>query len=146
MDHKSANPQQLSQWQSQTPTRRCDEPATQKAGTAELLACLTLVAPSGMTAEDRNAWVQVARETLRGIPGDLLRRGCKKARETCRFASEIVPTILGEVRDQWDWRIRHEAEERAREAARNAPRIEKRRVTGEEASAIVREVFGRLRV
>jgi hypothetical protein len=42
------------------------------------MACLTLVAPSGMTAEDRQAWVAVAKATLTGIPADLLARGCKK--------------------------------------------------------------------
>jgi hypothetical protein len=40
------------------------KPASSVAGTAELAACLTLVAPSGMSAEDRNAWLQVARATL----------------------------------------------------------------------------------
>lgn len=79
-------------------------PATAQAGTAELTACLTLVAPSGMSAEDRNAWVQVARATLSGIPGDLLQRGCKAAREQCKFPSEIVPTILEEVKLAWRWR------------------------------------------
>lgn len=66
------------------------------------MACLTLVAPSGMTSEDRTAWVAVARTTLSGIPGDLLQRGCRVARERCRFPSEIVPTILEEVRWAWD--------------------------------------------
>jgi hypothetical protein len=95
-----------------------------KAGTGELTACLTLVAPSGMSAEDRNAWLQVARETLRGIPGDLLQRGCKKARETCRFASEIVPTILEETKDDWERRKRISEHHAALEANRDAPRLE----------------------
>jgi hypothetical protein len=94
-------------------------PATAKAGTGELMACLTLVAPSGMTAEDRNAWVQVARATLSGIPADLLARGCAKARRTCKFASEIVPTILEEVEETWRWRKRRVAED----AAQKAPRL-----------------------
>jgi hypothetical protein len=116
---------------------------SQGAGTAELLACLTLVAPSGMTAEDRNAWVQVARETLRGIPADLLQRGCKKARETCRWANEIVPTILEEVRDQWSWRLKRLAEERAAFENRNAPRIERKppeAIPHEETQRILNEV------
>jgi hypothetical protein len=98
-------------------------PATAKAGTGELMACLTLVAPSGMTAEDRNAWVQVARATLSGIPADLLARGCEKARRTCKFASEIVPTILGEVEDTWRWRKRR-AEELARSETPRLPEPE----------------------
>jgi hypothetical protein len=96
-------------------------------GEGELMACLTLVAPSGMTAEDRKAWVQVARHTLSGIPGDLLARGCKKARETCRFASEIVPTILADVKEQWDWRKQRLAEERRAFANRDMPRLERPR-------------------
>lgn len=95
---------------------RCEarlQPATQKAGTAELLACLTLVAPSGMSVEDRTAWVAVARETLSGIPADLLQAGCRKARETCRFASEIVPTILSETKAEWSRRRGALNEERA---------------------------------
>lgn len=125
---KSANPQPPTQWQLRTPTPHFDErmkPATQKAGTAELLACLTLVAPSGMTAEDRNAWVQVARETLRGIPADLLQRGCRKARETCRFASEVVPAIVSETRVEWARRKRVEAERQALFENRNSPRLAK---------------------
>jgi hypothetical protein len=103
------------------------KPASASAGTAELLACLTLVAPSGMTAEDRNAWVQVARATLKGIPGDLLSFGCKKARESCRFASEIVPTIMETVGASWEQRKKWAAEQAMREANKNAPRLERPR-------------------
>lgn len=101
------------------------KPVGAKAGTAQLMACLTLVAPSGMTAEDRTAWTAVAKATLTGIPEDLLERGCKKARETCRFASEIVPCIMDTVRAEWERRKRRLADEQAREANRNAPRLEK---------------------
>jgi len=90
------------------------------------MACLTLVAPSGMTAEDRTAWVAVAKQTLTGIPGDLLARGCRKARETCRFASEIVPTIVEEVKGDWEWRRQRLSEEMRAFENRNAPRLEKR--------------------
>jgi hypothetical protein len=96
-------------------------PATASGGTAELMACLTLVAPSGMSAEDRNAWVQVARATLSGIPADLLAIGCKIARRKCRFASEIVPTILESTESQWNARIRRLSEERWSHTRRLAP-------------------------
>lgn len=114
-------------------------PATAKVGTAELMACLTLVAPSGMTTEDRTAWVAVAKATLTGIPGDLLTRGCRKARETCRFASEIVPTIMDEVKATWNARIAREADE----ARRNMPKIERRppeAIPHEVTQKILREV------
>jgi hypothetical protein len=99
-------------------------PATAKAGTAELLACLTLVAPTGMSAEDRNAWVAVAKATLSGIPADLLALGCKKARETCRFASEVVPTIIAHTKAIWDGRKNRFELERLAWENRHAPRLE----------------------
>ena len=99
------------------------KPAGERFGTGQLLACLTLVAPSGLTAADRNEWVRVAKETLTGIPGDLLSWGCQQARETCRFPSEIVPAVTAASKDEWSRRIR--ALERAEEAYanRNTPRI-----------------------
>jgi hypothetical protein len=99
------------------------KPVTAAVGETELLACLVLVAPSGMTADDRHAWIRVARETLKGIPEDLLQRGCKKARETCRFASEIVPAIVDEVQATWDRRKRDLAFERQAFENRHAPRL-----------------------
>lgn len=107
------------------------------------MACLTLVAPSGMTSDDRHAWVAVAKQTLSGIPADLLQRGCKKARETCRFASEIVPTIIAEISDQWAWRKRRLAEEQMTYENRNAPQLERRKpeaIPREETQRILREV------
>jgi hypothetical protein len=87
------------------------------------MACLTLVAPTGMSAEDRDAWVKVARATLSGMPADLLAVGCKEARKRCRFASEIVPTIIETVEDNWEHRQQQLKWERARFANRNAPRL-----------------------
>ncbi len=117
------------------------KPCGSKAGTAELMACLTLVSPSGMTAEDRHAWVAVARQTLSGIPADLLARGCAKARATCRFASEIVPVIIEEVQGEWNRRKRNLAEDEAIYANRNAPQLEKPAyATPEDVERIKREV------
>lgn len=102
------------------------------------MACLTLVAPSGMTAEDRQAWVAVAKATLTGMPADLLAAGCKKARETCRFASEIVPTIMETARASWNMRMRLEREEREAKT----PRLEKPEyppIPHEETQRILRE-------
>lgn len=90
-----------------------------------------------MTAEDRNAWTQVARATLSGIPADLLARGCEKARRTCKFASEIVPTIIAEVDDTWRWRKRREAEA----ATRATPRLpEPEYVSAEELRKLSRQL------
>jgi hypothetical protein len=79
-------------------------PATMKQGKAELGACLTLVSPSGLSADDRKEWLAVAMQTLSGIPADLLEIGCYEARRRCRFPSEIVPTILEVVGRRWQWR------------------------------------------
>lgn len=113
-----ANQKQPSQCLTQATTSRSSAEQDlrgcgEKRGTAELMACLTLVAPSGMSAEDRKAWVAVARQTLSGIPADLLSRGCAKARAVCKFASEIVPTILEDANADWAWRKRRYAGELA---------------------------------
>lgn len=104
---------------------QCEErltPATLKQGKSELGACLTLVSPSGLNADDRREWLAVAMATLSGIPADLLARGCERARKTCRFPSEIVPAILGEVEKAWlgrkadlehaRWRLTHKEQPR----------------------------------
>lgn len=137
------NQQQLTQCSTRAMTNPSEflKPATAKAGTAELLACLTLVAPSGMTAEDRNAWVQVARETLKGIPGDLLQRGCRAARERCRFASEIVPTIFEVVGKTWEGRLQADANRRQRELNRNAlPQPKPEYVTAAEVRKLIKSI------
>lgn len=86
-------------------TRLCDLPAATKSqGVAQLGACLTLVSPSGLTADDRNEWLAIAMQTLSGIPADLLQRGCEAARLKARFPSEIVPTIIETIGKQWEWR------------------------------------------
>lgn len=72
---------------------------TEEYATSELLACLLLVAPSNLSAEDRAAWIAVARQTVAGMPADQFHAGCQRARESCRFPSEIIPTIFGNLPD-----------------------------------------------
>ena len=116
--------------------------ATMKEASDQLLACLTLVAPGGMTGEERAAWVLIARETLTGIPSDLIVRGCAAAKLTCRFASEIVPCIHGLIGKEWERRKRFQAEDRARSANRDAPRLASpEHVTAEEARQIIAETL-----
>ena len=104
----SAKRQQLSQCSATgTMNARCNPtPATLKLGKSELGACLTLVSPSGLTADDRREWIAIAMQTLSGIPGDLLSAGCAEARKRCRFPSEIVPTVMATIETEWDWRIK----------------------------------------
>lgn len=86
-----------------TTSGQCDR-ATVQQGKSELGGCLTLVSPSGLTADDRKEWIAVAMQTLSGIPADLLAEGCAEARRRCRFPSEIVPTIMEAIGKRWEWR------------------------------------------
>jgi len=72
--------------------------------TLSLGACLALVAGSGMGDDARDEWLDVAKETLRGIPLDLLERGCAAARRRADHPSKVVPAIMAEVGDAWGWR------------------------------------------
>ena len=78
-------------------------PAEPKLLVAELASCLTLVAPSGMSADDRTEWLKVARMTVGDIPADPFRWACKEARKTCKFASEIVPAIVKAAAERTHW-------------------------------------------
>ena len=116
-------------------------PVTKGEGTAELMACLTLVAPTGMTADERNEWARVARQTLTGIPADLMRRGAAAARAKCRFPSEIVPAIIAEVEGEWSRRKRLLAEQEAERARRHTPMLAKPdQITPEQAAAVLIEL------
>lgn len=76
------------------------EPASNDDFRNELTACLALVAPVGMTEEARRDWLIAAWGTLGHLPPDLLKLGCKRARETCDHPSKIVPTIM-EATNEW---------------------------------------------
>ena len=120
---------------------------SEKEGTAELLSCLALCGSSGLTAAEREAWVKVARQTLSGIPADLLKYGCQVARKTCRFPSEIVPTVFAETTGLWEKRKLDLRDAQRAWENRNAPRIEQRNlseedyVTSEEARQIIAETL-----
>lgn len=73
----------------------------------ELTACLALVAPTGMTEDDRQEWLRVAWGTLGHLPADLLALGCRKARESCDHPSKVVPTILAAASPMLDRRREH---------------------------------------
>jgi hypothetical protein len=98
----------------------------------ELTACLTLVAPVGMTEESRRDWLAVAWDTLKHIPPDILTIGASKARRLCDHPSKIVPTIIAQTTDLMRW-------QRNTRAAPVAL-IEPRYVSPEEARAILNEV------
>lgn len=86
----------------------------------------------------------MAMKSLSGIPADLLARGAQAARLSCRYPSEIVPTIMAEVRSSWEYRVRKANEDAARHANRHAPRLEQQPpeyISPAEAKAILRQ-FG----
>jgi hypothetical protein len=103
----------------------------------ELTACLALVAPAGMSEENRRDWLTVAWDTLRHIPPDILASGARKAREKCDHPAKIVPTIIAETADAM--RRRRDNDNWDRSVALPAPEPEY--VSPEEAARILTE-FG----
>lgn len=73
-------------------------PATPTRAIQELGHCLALVAPTGMSSDDRTEWLRAAQVTLCDIPADLLQRGCEAARRVCDHPSKVVPAILSEIK------------------------------------------------
>ncbi|MFK4794644.1 hypothetical protein [Sphingobium sp. ZW T5_29] len=66
-----------------------------------LSRCLTLTAPSGMTAEDRTEWLTIAAQELAGTPSAYFEDACSEARKTCDHPAKIVPAILGFKPPMW---------------------------------------------
>jgi len=69
----------------------------------ELTACLTLVAPVGMTEEAKRDWLAVAWDTLKHLPPSILTSGARKARLLCDHPSKVVPTIVAETAEMMRW-------------------------------------------
>jgi hypothetical protein len=112
------------------------QPATSDDFRNELAACLTLVAPVGMTEEAKRDWLAVAWATIGHLPADLLSLGCKQARQTCDHPSKIVPAIIAATEQSLHWRASLPS------AATDAPRLPKPDyVKPEEAAEILKE-FG----
>lgn len=83
-------------------------PVSRAEFAAEVSPCLTLVAGVGMTADDQTTWLKAAYRALDGIPIRLLRRGSAAAMQTADHPSKIVPAIIREVREDWEWRKRRQ--------------------------------------
>lgn len=114
---------------------RCSGQTDRKVFRNELTACLTLVAPVGMTEEAKRDWLAVAWNTLQHIPADILASGAAKARMLCDHPSKIVPTIVAETAEQMRWR--REARE---ESCLQLPAPPPDYCTPEEAAEILRSV------
>lgn len=81
-------------------------PATEDDFRNELTACLALVAPVGMDENARREWLMVAWDSLRHLPTDLLRAGCRKARLIADHPAKIVPAIIAETEEDMARRTR----------------------------------------
>lgn len=95
-----------------------------------LSRCLTLTAPSGMSADDREEWLMVAAPELADLPGMLFDDACAHARRTCDHPAKIIPAILRfEPAHYWsgpDHVRKRLADARAKLANINAPRLEQK--------------------
>ena len=86
------------------PSLSSDQTKARKTFRNELTACLTLVAPVGMTEEAKRDWLAVAWDTLKHLPPDIFTIGAHKARESCDHPAKIVPTIINATADMMRWR------------------------------------------
>lgn len=87
-------------------------PASLDCFNLELLACLTLCAPTGMDQTLRLEWVKVARQTIGDLPEDLLKAGCIEARKHADHPAKIVPVIMQTVEAAMRSRRNYHAEQR----------------------------------
>lgn len=102
---------------------------------------LALVAPTGMDRDARRVWFNAAVRALEGIPILLLKRGVEAAIAKADHPSKIVPTILGSVKEDWEWRRNYRAPKpvQAWEPSSRVPEGERR-----EVAAMFDELLGRL--
>lgn len=61
---------------------------------AEMTACLALVRPVGMSADEAEDWLAVAAQSLQHLPQRILSLACVEARRTCTHHAQIVPAII----------------------------------------------------
>jgi hypothetical protein len=82
--------------------------------------------------------------TLSHLPSDLLERGCMKARETADHPAKIVPIIMREVDDDYQWRKRMQSSgpSKSYSAALTATPVEEKKdyCTPEQAKSILQEL------
>lgn len=111
---------------------------------AELTPCLALTSGVGMSPDDQRTWLNAAYKALDGIPIKLLKRGAAAAMAKADHPSKIVPAIMVEVREDWDWRKRHAA---ARQPQPATPMLDRHDVSPEErkeVGAMMRSLVQRL--
>lgn len=60
---------------------------------AELTRCLVLTVPSGMTADDRKAWLRAAFDEVLTVPSYCFAEACAHARRVADHPAKIIPAI-----------------------------------------------------
>ncbi len=81
-------------------------PVSRQEFAAELVPCLSLTSGVGMKDADQRVWLNAAYKALDGIPIKLLKRGAAAAMLRADHPSKIVPTIMSEIGEDWEWRKR----------------------------------------
>lgn len=82
------------------------EPTTLADFGKAIAPVLTLVAPTGMTQDERKAWVRVAHDTLAHIPLDLLLRAEREVRTKVDHPAKIVKAIADAAAEDLAFRKR----------------------------------------
>ena len=60
----------------------------------ELLRCLALVRPVGMSDDMASDWLTAALFEVRDMAESHFRAGCQRARSTCTHHAQIIPAIM----------------------------------------------------
>lgn len=110
-------------------------PASKGQIASELLRCLTLVAPTGMTQADREEWLMVALPEVAGIPASVFEDACQNARRTCDHPAKIIAAIIGHKPPHYrstSFMQSRLSQARAKLANINAPRLEASKVDEDE--------------
>lgn len=79
-------------------------PVSRQEFASEITPCLSLASGVSMSEDDQRIWLNAAYKALDGIPIKLLKRGCAAAMMRADHPSKIVPTIMGEIGADWEWR------------------------------------------
>jgi hypothetical protein len=69
-----------------------------------LTPCLQLVAPVGMSVDDKASWFEAAQMALSHLPADMVRDAAVKAMRQADHPSKIVPIIIRETKDWYETR------------------------------------------
>jgi hypothetical protein len=110
----------------------------------EVGPCLALASGVGMSNADQQVWLEAAYKALAGIPIALLKRGAAAAMARADHPSKIVPAIIAEVRESWEWRKRNQAAPRYQPALPKPIETAEEKAEREEVAAMMARLAKRL--